>query len=82
VFPSVVAISVRLSPICDLYEHPNPKKVAEDLKSAFNRLPIRETYFELYERYNSNMSIISPENPFAGRILFLVILSENMSNEF
>ena len=41
------ATLVRLSPTMNPYGHPNPKWVARDLKSAFNRVPIREIYFGL-----------------------------------
>jgi len=33
-------------------------------------VPIQEIYFELPEKHNPNMDIISPENPFAEMILF------------
>ena len=52
-------------------ENPNPKWVTSDPKSASNRVPIREIYFGLIERYNPNMSILSPVNLFTERILFL-----------
>jgi hypothetical protein len=74
--------TLRLSLIGDLYGYPNPKWVAGDSKSASNRVPIRETHFGLSERHNPNMSIISPRNPFAERILFWVLLLEKISNRY
>jgi len=73
--PTPTYAHVRLSPTGNPYEHPNPKWVARDLKSASNRVPIRETYFGLPERHNPNISIISPENPFAEKdsLLSLVV---------
>ena len=51
--------------------HTNPKWIARGLKSAPNRVPIRETYFELSERHNPNMSILLPETSFAEMISLL-----------
>jgi len=60
----------RPSPTSDPYGHQNLKLVARGSKSVSSRVPIRETYFGLPERHNSNMSIISPVNLFAEMILF------------
>jgi len=73
---------LRLSPTRKPYGHPNIKWVARDLKSASNRVPIRETYFGLPERHNPNMDILSPENSFAEMILFWVLLLEKMPNMY
>ena len=73
---------LRLSPTSDPYGHPNPKWVARDPKSVSNRIPIQVTYFGLSERHNLNMSILSPENPFVERIIFCVLLSENIPNGY
>jgi hypothetical protein len=59
----------RLSPTRDTYEYPNPKWVAEEPKSVSNRKPILKTYFGLPERHNPNISVLSPRNLFAKRIL-------------
>ena len=64
------------------YGHPNLKWVARDPKSASNRVPIRETYFELPERHNSNMGILSPENLFTEMIFFWVLLLEKIPNMY
>ena len=73
---------LRLSPTRNPYRHPNQKSVTRDKKSVSNRVPIRETYFGLSERHNPNMSILSPENPFAETILFWVWLLEKMPNMY
>jgi hypothetical protein len=61
---------LRLYPTSNHIGTQTPKWVARDLKSASNRVPIRETYFGLPERHNPNMGILSPRNPFVERILF------------
>ena len=73
---------VRPSPTKNLNGHPNLKWVAKDLKSASNRVSIRETYFSLPERHNTNMGILSPVNSFTERILFWVLLLEKMPNRY
>jgi hypothetical protein len=65
-----------LSPTDDPYGHPNPKWILDGIVSASNRVPICETHFGLQQRHNSNMSILSPEDSFAGRVLFWVLLLE------
>jgi hypothetical protein len=66
----VVGSILRLSPTSDPYGHPNPKWVVRDPKLTSNKLSIRETFFELSERHNPNMSILSPKNSFAEKIFF------------
>ena len=51
-------------------------------KLASNRLPIREIYFGLSDRHNTNISILFSENSFAEMILFWVMLLEKMSNGY
>ena len=64
------------------YGYLNLKWAARDLKSASNRVPIRVTYFGLSERHDPNISILSPENPFAKMINFWVLLLEKMTNGY
>jgi hypothetical protein len=71
-----------MSPTRNPYGNPNPKWVARDPNSASNRVHIRETYFGLPKRHNPNMGILSPENPFAERTLFWVLLLEKMPNMY
>lgn len=65
----------------DLYRHPNLNWV-RDPKSASNILSIRVNYFGLFDRYNSNMNILSSENPFIEKILFGVMWLEKMPNSY
>jgi len=78
----VILPGLRRSPTRNPFGHSNPKWVARDPKSASNRVSIQETYFRLPERHNPNMSILSPGNPFAERILFWVLLLEKMPNRY
>ena len=73
---------LRLSSTWNPYGHLNPKWIARDLKSASNRVPIRETYFGLPERHNPNMSILCHGNLFVEMILFWVLLLEKMPNMY
>ena len=59
---------VRLSPTAYPYRDPNPKWVLEGTVSAFDRLPICETYFGLQPTHNPNMSILSLEDLFVERV--------------
>ena len=52
---------IWLSPTGD----PNPKWVSNRIPIASNRVPIQKTHFGCQERYNSNLSILSLEDPFA-----------------
>ena len=45
-----------------------------DTVSASNRIHIYETHFGLQQRHNPNMSILSPGDLFAERVLFWVLL--------
>ena len=67
---------VRLSPMDDLYGHPNLKWDLDGTVSASNRVPICETYFGLQQRHIPNMSIVSPGDSFAERVVFWVLLLE------
>jgi len=71
-------VMLRLTLTSSSYGHPYLRWVARDLKSVSNRLLIRKIHFRLSERHNSNMNILSPENPFAEMILFWVMLLEKM----
>jgi hypothetical protein len=62
--------------------HPNTKWVSDNTVSASDRVPIQETHFGCQERHNLNMSIISPEDPFAEIILFWVSLLEKIKKEY
>jgi hypothetical protein len=44
--------------------------MGRDLKSASNKISIGNIYFELSERHDLNMDIISFENLFAERVIF------------
>jgi hypothetical protein len=60
----------RLSPIGDPSGEPNPKWVSNRIYITSNRVFIWKTYFGCQERYNSNLSIFSPEDSFTEMILF------------
>jgi hypothetical protein len=49
---------------------PNPKWVSNKIPIASNRVPIWKIHFECQERYNLNLNILSPRDPFAERVLF------------
>jgi hypothetical protein len=51
--------------------YPNPKWVSNSrIPIASNRLSIWKIYFGCHERHNSNLSILSPGDPFAERVVF------------
>jgi hypothetical protein len=68
------ADQLRLSPAVDSLWDPNP---SNRIPIAFNRvsISIRKTHFECRERYNLNLSILSPGDPFTekGSLLALVV---------
>jgi len=64
------------------YGDPNPKWIVDDIVSAFNKIPICETHFGLQQRHNLNMSILSPGDSFAERVLFWVLLLEKTKNKY
>ena len=66
----------------DPYEDPNPKWVMNGTVLASNKIPICETHFELQQRHNPNMSILSPKDSFAERVLFWVMLLEKTKNRY
>jgi len=51
---------LRLSPIGDPFENPNPKWVSNIIPIAYNRVPIQKTHFGYQERHNPNLGILSP----------------------
>jgi hypothetical protein len=62
---------IRLSPMEDLLQHPNPKYVS-------NRVSIPDTHFRWQQRHYPNMSILSPENLFCRKDSLLgPIVGEN-----
>jgi hypothetical protein len=50
--------------------------------SVSNRVSIYETYFELLQTHNPNMSILSPGDSFAEIILFWAMLLEKIKNGY
>ena len=70
------------SPMVVPYGHPYLKWVSNDTVSASNRASICETYFGLQQRHNPNMSILSPGDSFAERVLFWVLLLEKTKNRY
>jgi len=54
----------------------------DDTVSASNRIPICETHIGLQQRHNPNMSILSPEDSFAERVFFWVVLLEKIKNRY
>jgi hypothetical protein len=56
--------------------YPNPKWVSNRIRIVFNRVPIWKTNFGCHERYNPNLSIISPGDLFAEMVLFWVLLEK------
>jgi hypothetical protein len=77
----IIIFGLYIFPTRNLYG-PISKMGCGNLKSVFNRVPIQKIYFRLSERHNSNMSILSLGNPFEERILFEVLLLENMLNGY
>ena len=71
----------RLSPMDDPGD-PNPKWVVDGTVSASNRILICETHFGLQQRHNPNMSILSPGDSYAERVLFWVLLLEKTKNGY
>ena len=78
-----VLVAIRgLSSMDAPYGLPYPKWVLNGTVSAFNKVPIYETYFGLQQRHNPNMSILSPKNSFTERVLFWVLLLEKTKNGY
>jgi hypothetical protein len=80
--PLQVRERVRLSPTGDPLRYPNPKWVSNKIPITSNRVPIWKTYFGCYERHNPNLSILSPGDPFAERVVFWVLLLEKTKNGY
>ena len=68
---------LMLSPTGDPLQNPNPKWVSNTIPIAFNRVLIYQTHFGCRKRHNLNLSILSPEDPFAERVF---LLSEKTKN--
>jgi len=75
-------LGLRLSPTGDLLGDPNPKWVFKKIHIASNRVLIWKIYFRYQERYNPNLSILSPRDLFAERVLFWVSLLEKTKNGY
>jgi hypothetical protein len=56
--------------------NPNPKWVSNTIPIASNKVFIWKTHFGCQERHNPNPSILSPEDPYAERVVFWVLLLE------
>jgi len=66
---------LRLSPTGDPLGDPNLKWVSNTMPIASNKVSISRIHFGCQERYNPNLSILSPGDPFAekGSLLGLVV---------
>jgi hypothetical protein len=73
---------LRLSPTGYPLGYPNPKWVFNRIPIASNRVPIWKTHFGCQEIHNPNMGILSPEDSFAERIVFWVLLLEKTKNKY
>jgi hypothetical protein len=78
----ILSYLIRLSPTGYPLGYPNPKWVFNRIPIASNRVPISKTHFGCQEIHNPNMGILSPEDPFAERIVFWVLLLEKTKNRY
>ena len=78
----LMLLGLRLSPTGDPSGDPNPKWVSNRIPIASNRVLIWKTHFGYQERYNPNLSILSPGDLFAKRVLFWVSLLEKTKNGY
>jgi hypothetical protein len=74
----MLVLLVRLSPTENLLRDPNPKWISNKIHITSNRVSIWKNHFGCQERYNPNLSILSPGDPFIRRVLFWVLLLEKI----
>ena len=78
----LMLLGLRLSPTGDLLGDPNPKWVFKKIHIASNRILIWKIHFGYQKRYNLNLSILSPGDPFAERVFFWASLLEKTKNRY
>jgi hypothetical protein len=74
--PTKPCVRLGLSPTGDLLRNSNSKWVFNTIPIASNRVHIWKTHFGCQKRHNPNLSILSPGDSFAKKVVFWVLLLE------